>query len=82
MKKFGREYWISSFNFCFLSFPELLAQYEKREKLIADKAHEYDLQLKLYEAQLAKSKIERAEINTDFTKERLEVRTYTQSMPD
>ena len=54
----------------------MLAQYEAREKLIANKSTEYDLQLKLYEAQLAKAKIERAEINTDFTKERLEVIDY------
>ena len=52
---------------------EILGQYEAREKVIGTKCTEFDLQSKLYEAQLAKSKIERAELNADFTKERLEM---------
>ena len=50
----------------------LLDQCEEREKQFAMKAEEQRLQAKLHEAQLAKAKIEKAEMNADFTKERLE----------
>ncbi len=51
----------------------LLAQYEEREKKISSTTTELQLQLRLSEAQLAKSKIERAEANAEFTKERLQL---------
>ena len=52
---------------------DILAQCDAREKAVTAKCTEYELQLKLLEAKLAKSKIERAELNADFTKERLDM---------
>ena len=52
-------------------FSELLAQFEEREKRNSAFRIEADLQMKLFEAKLAKANIEKAEINADFTKERL-----------
>lgn len=50
---------------------ELLMEYEKRETKISSIKEEFELKSQLYEAQLAKAKIEKAEQNADFNKERL-----------
>jgi len=50
----------------------LLSQYEEKEGGSNAKTQERILELKLLEAQLAKAKIEKAEMNADFTRERLE----------
>jgi len=50
----------------------LLAQYEEQEGGSNAKTQERILELKLYEAKLAKAQIEKAEMNADFTRERLE----------
>lgn len=52
---------------------ELVAQFDAREARLQQVQTEQQLQQKLFEAQLAKAKIERAELNTEFTKERLEM---------
>lgn len=52
---------------------ELLGQFEAREKKLEGLREEYNLQIQLYEAKLAKAKIERAEVSADFTQERLEL---------
>ncbi len=41
--------------------------------IIKRRTEEYVLQTKLFETQLAKAKIEKAEMNADFTRERLEL---------
>jgi len=50
---------------------ELLQEYEKRENKIASISEEFNLKEQLHAAQLAKAKIEKAELNADFNKERL-----------
>ncbi|XP_059087721.1 alpha-taxilin-like isoform X2 [Tigriopus californicus] len=52
---------------------ELLAQFEGKEQRMSSFKIEHDLQIKLFEAQLSKAKIEKAELNANFTKERLEL---------
>jgi len=50
---------------------ELLREYEQRENKIANISEEFHLKTQLFEAQLAKAKIEKAELGADFNKERL-----------
>lgn len=52
---------------------ELLGSHEKREDKIEQLRHEFSLQIQLFEAQLAKAKLEKTEITADFNKERLEL---------
>ena len=52
---------------------ELLESHEKREDKIAGLRNEFGLQLQLFEAQLAKAKLEKTEVTADFNKERLEL---------
>ena len=52
---------------------ELLESHEKREDKIAGLRNEYSLQLQLFEAQIAKAKLEKTEVTADFNKERLEL---------
>merc|ERR1711884_560689 len=51
----------------------LLKEYENREGKISSISEEFRLKSQLYEAQLAKAKIEKAEIGADFNKERLKL---------
>jgi len=52
---------------------ELLESHEKREDKIENLRNEFSLQIQLFEAQLAKAKLEKTEITADFNKERLEL---------
>jgi len=52
---------------------ELLAEFESRENKIHMISEEFSLKSKLYEAQVAKAKVEKAEVSADFNKERLQM---------
>ena len=52
---------------------ELLQTHEKREDKIEKLRTEFGLQLQLFEAQIAKAKLEKSEVIADFNKERLEL---------
>ena len=52
---------------------ELLGSHEKREDKIEHLRNEFSLQIQLFEAQLAKAKLEKTEVTADFNKERLEL---------
>ncbi len=51
----------------------LLKQMEEKEKRMQGHMTEHQLQMQLYEAQLAKAKIQRAEASAEFTRERVEM---------
>lgn len=62
---------------------ELLRDFEKRETHVQQLTKEFQLQTELYETRLSKIKIEKAEMNADFTKERLELhKTLAESRKD
>lgn len=52
---------------------ELLRDFDGRDSKVKYIAEEFRLKSDLYEAQLAKAKVEKAELNADFNKERLEL---------
>ena len=52
---------------------ELLQTHEKREDKIEQLRTEFSLQMQLFEAQIAKAKLEKSEVCADFNKERLEL---------
>ena len=52
---------------------DLLQTHEKREDKITQLKTEFGLQLQLFEAQIAKAKIEKSEVTADFNKERLDL---------
>ena len=52
---------------------DLLQTHEKREDKITHLRTEFGLQLQLFEAQIAKAKLEKSEVTADFNKERLEL---------
>ena len=52
---------------------ELLQTHEKREDKIEQLRTEFGLQMQLFEAQIAKAKLEKSEVIADFNKERLDL---------
>jgi len=52
---------------------ELLKDFDGRDSKVKTIAEEFRLKSNLYEAQIAKAKVEKAELNADFNKERLEL---------
>merc|ERR1739844_705543 len=52
---------------------ELLKDFDGRDSKVKMLAEEFRLKSDLYEAQIAKAKVEKAELNADFNKERLEL---------
>ena len=52
---------------------ELLESHEQRESKIEHVKQEFNLQAQLFEAQIAKAKLEKAEVSADFNKERLDL---------
>ena len=52
---------------------DLLQNHEQRENKIEQVRTEFGLQTKLFEAQIAKAKLEKSEVTADFNKERLEL---------
>ena len=56
-----------------IKLKELLQAHEEREDKIERVRTEFGLQMQLFEAQIAKAKLEKAEISSEFTRERLEL---------
>ena len=56
-----------------MKLKDLLQTHEKREDKITHLRTEFGLQLQLFEAQIAKAKLEKSEVTADFNKERLEL---------
>ena len=56
-----------------IKLKDLLQNHEQRENKIEQVRTEFGLQTKLFEAQIAKAKLEKSEVCADFNKERLEL---------